>query len=113
LTIGIVMPNVSASWKPSGAEQLGPHLAGEGDRAGTESIIASVKRRDDVRRARPGGREDDARPCPTPWRSPRRMAAARLVADQDVADARVHERVVGREVRTARVAEYDVDALRP
>jgi len=40
------------------------------------------------------------------------VAAARLMADEDVADPRVVEGVVGREVRPSGVAEYDVDALR-
>jgi hypothetical protein len=39
------------------------------------------------------------------------VAAARLVADQDVADPRVHERVVGGQVRTTGITEYDVDAF--
>ena len=40
------------------------------------------------------------------------MAAAGLVAHEDVADARVDERVVGREVGAAGEAEYDVHTLR-
>jgi hypothetical protein len=40
------------------------------------------------------------------------MAAAGLVTDEDVADARVDEGVVGGEVRAARIPEYDVDTLR-
>ena len=39
------------------------------------------------------------------------MAAAGLVADQDVADPGVVERVVGGEVRAAGEAEYDVDTF--
>jgi hypothetical protein len=40
------------------------------------------------------------------------VAAAGLVAHEDVADAGVVHRVVGREVRAAGIPEYDVDALR-
>jgi hypothetical protein len=40
------------------------------------------------------------------------MPAAGLVAHEDVVDARVVHRVVGREVRAAGIAEYDVDTLR-
>src|SRR4051812_43786357 len=39
------------------------------------------------------------------------MPAARLVAHEDVLDAGVVERVIGRQVRAARVPEYDLDAL--
>ena len=39
------------------------------------------------------------------------VAAAGLVAHEDVADAGVDERVVGREVRAAGEPEYDVDTL--
>ncbi len=39
------------------------------------------------------------------------MAAARLVADEDVPDAGVIEGVVGGKVGAAREAEYDVDTL--
>ncbi len=39
------------------------------------------------------------------------MAAAGLVAHEDVADAAVDEGVVRREVRAAGIAEYDVDTL--
>src|SRR3712207_586980 len=41
----------------------------------------------------------------------RGVAAARLVAHEDVADAAVDEGVVGGEVGAAGEAEYDVDAL--
>jgi hypothetical protein len=40
------------------------------------------------------------------------MAAASLVAHEDVADPRVVQGVVGRDVRAAGQAEYDVDTLR-
>src|SRR6185312_4592024 len=40
------------------------------------------------------------------------VAAAGLVAHEDVADSPVDERVVGRQVGAAREAEDDVDALR-
>jgi hypothetical protein len=39
------------------------------------------------------------------------VTAAGLVTHQDVADPRVHERVVRGEVRTTRITEYDVDAF--
>jgi hypothetical protein len=39
------------------------------------------------------------------------MPAAGLVAYQDVPDPRVHERVVGRKVRAARIPEYDIDTF--
>ena len=40
------------------------------------------------------------------------MAAAGLVAYEDVTDAGVDERVIGREVRAAGVSEYDIDTFR-
>src|SRR5262245_6742044 len=39
------------------------------------------------------------------------MTAARLVPYEDMANPRVHERVVGRKVRAARIAEYDIDTF--
>ena len=39
------------------------------------------------------------------------MPAARLVADEDMADAGVEECVVGRKIRPAGEAEYDVDTF--
>jgi hypothetical protein len=39
------------------------------------------------------------------------MAAAGLVTDEDVADPRVIERVVGRKVGAARESEYDIDTF--
>jgi hypothetical protein len=40
------------------------------------------------------------------------VAAAGLVAHEDVADAGVHERVVGRQIRAAGEPEDDLHALR-
>src|SRR5690349_12822788 len=39
------------------------------------------------------------------------MPAARFMPHEDVADPRVHERVVGGQVGTTGIAEYDVDAF--
>ena len=67
----MVMPSVSASWKPSVPEQLGAHLAGdEDDRHRVHHRVGD--RRDQVGRAGAGGREAPRRPCRSPWRSPRR-----------------------------------------
>ena len=110
LTIGIVMPNVSASWKPSvpsSSVRTWPVKA----TSGTESIIASVS--GVTMFVAPG--PEVANTTPT---LPDRLRvalggvpAAGLVAYEDVPDPRVDERVVGREVRAAGVAEYDVDAF--
>ena len=66
-----------------GAEQLGPHLAGEGhQRHGVHHRVG--QRRDDVRRARAGGREHDAHAARSLGVALGGMPAAGLVADEDV-----------------------------
>jgi len=109
LTIGIVIPIVSASWKPS-VPSRSVRTWPVRNTTGTESIIASQI--GVTRLVAPG----PLVPIETPtfrWpsRIPRRRAAARLVSHEDVPDAGVVEGVVGREVRAAGQAEYDVDTL--
>ena len=111
LTTGIVMPIVSASWKPSvpsSSVRTWPVM----NTTGTESIIASADRRDQVGRARAARRERDADLAGRLGVALGGVPAAGLVADEDVADAGVVEGVVGRQVRATGQAEYDVDALR-
>ena len=94
-----------------GAEQVGAHLAREGDeRDGVHHRVG--ERGDDVGRAGAGGGEDDPDPAGGLGVALGGVAAAGLVADEHVADPRVHEGVVGGEVGAARIAEDDVDALR-
>ena len=110
LTIGIVMPNVSASWKPSvpsSSVRTWPVKA----TSGTESIIASVSGVTMFVAPGPEVAKHDADLAGRLRVALGGVAAAGLVADEDVADARVDERVVGREVRAARIPEYDVDTL--
>ena len=78
---------------------------------GTESIIASMI---GVTRFVAPGPEVPKRDADLAGRlgvALGRVAAAGLVAHEDVADPRVDEGVVGREVGAAGRPEYDVDAL--
>ena len=93
-----------------GADQLGADLAGEEHRGdGVEHRVAD--RRHQVGGAGARGAEGHAHPAGGLGVALRRVAAARLVADQDVADPPVVDRVVGGEVRAAGQAEHDLDAL--
>ena len=93
-----------------GPEQLGPHLPGEEhDRHRVHHRVAD--RRDQVRRARAARAERHADLAGRLRVALGGVTAAGLVADEDVADAGVVERVVGREVRAAGEAEYDVDTF--
>ena len=111
LTTGIVMPIVSASWKPSvpsSSVRTWPVM----NTTGTESIIASQI--GVIRLVAPGPLVANATPT-LPGRlgvALGGVAAAGLVADEDVTDAAADERVVGREVGAAGQAEDDVHALR-
>ena len=110
LTIGMVMPNVSASWKPS-VPSSSVRTWPVKKTTGTRVHHRVGQRGDDVRRAGAGGGEADADLARRLRVALGRVAAARLVADEHVLDARVVQRVVGRQVGAARVAEYDVHAL--
>ena len=94
-----------------GAEQLGAHLAGD-EHDGHRVHHRVADRRDQVRRAGAAGRERDADFAGRLRVALGGVPAAGLVADEDVADAAVDERVVGREVGAAGQAEDDIDALR-
>ena len=77
-----------------GADQVGAHLAGDEHRR--HRVHHRVDdRRHDVRRARAGGRERDADLAGRLRVALGGVAAAGLVAHEDVADAGVDERVVG------------------
>ena len=110
LVIGMVMPEMSASWKasvPMSPRPTWPVIA----TTGTESIWASAS--GVTRFVAPGpdvAIMTPARPaiCAYPVAACRRPL---LVADQDVADLlRVQQRVVGGQNRTAGDAEDHVDA---
>ena len=110
LTIGMVMPVTSASWKPSvpsRSVRTWPVMK----TVGTLSMIASAIGRDQVGGAGAGGGERH----PDPARGLRvalgGVAGALLVTALDVAHARVVERVVGGQVGAARDPEYVLDAL--
>ena len=110
LTIGIVIPIVSASWKPSvpsSSVRTWPVM----NTTGTESIIASQIGVTRLVAPGPLVAERHADLAGRLRVALGRVAAARLVADEDVADAGVVERVVGGEVGAAGEAEYDVDTL--
>ena len=110
LTTGIVMPIVSASWKPSvpiRSVRTWPVM----NTVGTESSIASAIAVTRLVAPGPGGRERDPDLAGRLRVALGRVPGALLVAAQDVADAGVVERVVGGEVRAAGDAEYGVDAL--
>src|SRR5205807_9362937 len=68
-------------------------------------------RRDEVGRARTRGRERDADLARRLRVALSGVAGALLVAAENVADARVVERVVGWEVRASGDAEYGLNAL--
>ena len=111
LTIGIVIPIVSASWKPSvpsSSVRTWPVMK----TTGTESIIASAIGVTRLVAPGPAGRERDADLAGRLRVALGGVAAAGLVAHEHVADAGVEEGVVGGEVRAAGEAEDDVDALR-
>jgi hypothetical protein len=93
-----------------GAEQVGPHLTGHED--GRRRVHVGVAdRRQQVGRAGAGGREGDADAAGRARVALRRVAGACLVAHQHVADRRVGERVVDRQVGAPGDPEDGVDAL--
>ena len=98
------MPWMSASWKPSVPIMLPGHLPG--DRDDRHRVHVRVRdRRDQVGRARTGGRHADADPAGGLRVPGGGVAGALLVADQDVPHRRVEQRVVGRQDGAARDAE--------
>ena len=108
LTIGIVMPLISASWKPSvpiSSVRTWPVRK----TVGTLSITASAI---GVTVGRPG--PDVASATPTVRGlgvALRRVPSSLLVAALDVADAGVVEGVVGRQIGPAGNSEHVLDAL--
>ena len=110
LVIGIVMPTMSASWKASVPMARARHLAGDGDhRHGVHVGVGD--RRHEVGRAGAAGRHADADLAGRLRVALGRVAAALLVADEDVAQLRrVEQRVVRREDRAAGDAEDDLGA---
>ena len=93
-----------------GADQLGAHLAGDED--GRDRVQHRVgDRRDQVGRAGAGGGEGDPDPARGLGVALGGVAAALLVADLDVAEVGVDERVVGRQVGPAGDPEDVLDAL--
>ena len=110
LTIGIVMPVMSASWKPSvpiRSVRTWPVMK----TVGTRVHHRVGDRGDEVGRAGAAGGERHADLARGLRVALGRVARALLVAALDVADARVVERVVGREVGAAGDAEDVLDAL--
>ncbi len=110
LTIGIVMPIVSASWKPS-VPSSSVRTWPVRNTTGTESIIASQIGVTRLVAPGPLVPSDDADLAGRLGVALGGVAAAGLVADEDVADAGVVEGVVGGEVGAAGQPEYDVDTL--
>ena len=111
LVIGRVMPWMSASWKASVPIDGRGHLAG--DRHHRHRVHVRVgDRGDQVRRARAGGGHADADLAGGLGVAGGGVPGALLVADQDVPDRGVVERVVRRQDRAARDAEDDLDAER-
>jgi hypothetical protein len=97
--------------EPVRADQLGPHLTGEED--GRHGVHDGVRDRGhQVRSTGARGRERDADLARRLRVALRRVACALLVTAEDVPDARVVERVVGRQVRATGYAEDRFDALR-
>ena len=97
--------------KAVGAEQFRAHLAGDEDhRNRVHHCVAD--RRDQVRRARTAGGERHADLARGLCVALGRVPAAGLVAHEDVSQAAVYERVVGRQVGAAGEAEDDLHALR-
>ena len=111
LVIGIVMPRMSASWNASVPIAAAPDLAG--DRDHRDRVHVRVRDRgDQVGRARAGGRHAHADPTGRRGVTLRGVAGALLVADQDVPDLGVHQRVVRRQDRAAGDPEDVGDARR-
>ena len=110
LVIGIVIPEMSASWKPSVPIRLRRHLPGDGhDRHRVHVGVGD--RRHQVRRARAAGRHAHADAAGGLRVPGGRVARALLVPDQDVPDdLGVEQRVVGRQDGAARNAEHHVRA---
>ncbi len=93
------------------AEQIGADLTG--DEHHRHRVHHRVHdRRDEVGRPRATRAQSDTDLAGRLRVTGSRMATACLVPDKDVANARVHERVVGREIRATGVTEYDLDTLR-
>ena len=110
LTIGIVMPEMSASWKPSvpiSSVRTWPVR----NTVGTLSITASAIAVTRLVAPGPARGERHAHPTGRLRVALGRVAGALLVAALDVADAGVVERVVGGEVGAAGDPEYVLDAL--
>ena len=110
LTNGSVAPRMSASWKPSvpiSSVRTWPVTK----TVGTESIIASAIAVTRLVAPGPGGGEGDADPAGGLGVALGGVAAALLVADLDVAEVGVDERVVGRQVGPAGDPEDVLDAL--
>ncbi len=85
------------------------HLAG--DRHHRHRVHVGVRQRgDQVGRARATGRHADPDLAGRPGVPLRRMARPLLVADQDVANAGLTQRVVGRQDRATGKPEHDLDA---
>ena len=110
LTIGIVMPIVSASWKPSvPSSSVRTCPVRNDDRDRVHHRVAD--RRDEVGRAGTARADRHADLAGRLRVALRGVAAARLVADEDVVDSSVVEGVVGGEVGAAGQAEYDINTL--
>ena len=110
LTIGIVMPEMSASWKPS-VPIRSVRTWPVRNTVGTLSIIGVGDRGDQVGRAGPARGERNTDTAARLGVALRGVAGALLVPALHMADAPVVERVVGREVGAARDPEYVLDAL--
>ena len=109
LVIGMVMPEMSASWKASVPISARPTWPG--DRHHRDRIHLRVGQRgDQVRRARTRGRHAHADLAGGVGVSAGGVSGALLVAHQDVAQLlRVEQRVVHRQHRAAGDAEDDLD----
>ena len=110
LTIGIVIPVTSASWKPSvpiRSVRTWPVMK----TVGTESMIASAIAVTRLVAPGPGGREGDSDPSGGLGIALGGVPSALLVPDLDVVEVGVDESVVGGQVGSARDPEDVIDAF--
>ena len=113
MVIGMVMPEMSASWNASVPISAAADLSGDrNDRNGVHLRVG--QRGHQVGGAGTGGRHADTDLAGGLCVSGGGVTGTLLVADEDVADLlRVEERVVDREDGAAGNAEYRVDARAP
>ena len=93
-----------------GADGAGRDLSGDDDHR-DRVHVGVAQRRDDVRGRRAGRDHGDTRAARGVCVALGHVTGALLMANQDVPDRRIDDRVVDRQDRTARKSEHDLDAL--